>query len=175
MSFCAARLARALNERMMLVSWTETETDKVSYEVQGASGNTYTVVLSKTAAECSCRDWTIRGVICKHVFYVVFRFLRARVPATTLPGSLSTISLVPQTTVPRTCESDKLRRVWEPHRGAWAEPRWEPGDECAICFEAMDPESEYVYWCRFQCGKCVHRRCATGLRGTCPHCRAPWR
>lgn len=178
MAFDPRRVERALEQRLMLI---QTESDAhsaaIEYLVRGNSGTDYSVRLNAAddQATCTCPDHMNRHSICKHILYVLYRILRVPRSVKTLLLALQQANLVPEVRVPGVCQSDVLRRVWQPHRDEWVEPRWEAGDECAICFDEMTPDHEYVYWCRFQCGKCIHRACATqGSIHNCPLCRTHW-
>lgn len=170
------RVARALAQRLQLQGLRAHTASQHTYEVLGTSDTAYEVTLDTAArmAACTCPDHVQRRSVCKHVLYVLFRILRGDATASTLGGVLDSLQLQPARCVPATCQSPVLLRVAGAHP-EWAAPRWEAGDECALCFDELRPDREYIYWCRRQCGKCIHRTCAAGLRGnTCPFCRAAW-
>lgn len=177
------RITRALHERIYLHHAEDDGQGVITYIVTGQSGIEYRITINPAdkVATCTCPDHTTRGSICKHILYVLFRVLRAPLDYTgTLESLIELTLLVPRYSQATICDSDLLRRLWSQYRAAgatWAEPRWERGDECPICFEELKPEKEYVHWCRYQCGKCIHRDCYNHLQmnAQCPLCRARWR
>lgn len=174
------RIDRALAERIYLRGTHATGAD-VMYDVTGQSGNDYKITINQTTktARCTCPDHAVRNSTCKHILYVLFRILRADNSQTTLQDVIQSVDTTPQINQPRVCQSAVLTRIWDKYKTngkAWKEPRWEDKDECPICFDELKPESEYIHWCRLQCGKCLHRSCydAVAMKTLCPCCRSKW-
>lgn len=72
------RLDRALNQRMFLIEFTLDQTTKRPiFMVKGSNKNVYKVYLASIPT-CSCIDYKKRKQPCKHVYFVLFRILKAK-------------------------------------------------------------------------------------------------
>lgn len=146
------RKSRALHEMIYLMERPTEDT----FIVMGSRGYPYTI--RKTSPEvfsCTCMDFEnhedeFPPHRCKHIWFVLLRVL-----------------------VKKGGSSPKRKRshVEEPP----LKKRWEARDECPICFEAMEQESE-LRFCK-ECGKPFHIQCfeqwATyhHRKVPCPYCR----
>lgn len=169
-----ARVQRALTQQRIRLLDTIAPGQ---YLIQGSQDNNWTVHLDGTHVECTCPDNQNRGAVCKHLIFVLIRVLHKPITAArTVRQLLTDVPVAPP--APVECSSDILMRIWQAHPD-WKQPRYVEGAECAVCFEAMDPTREYIWWCRTTCGNTMHRLCieqcmAHGIQ-TCPHCRHSWR
>lgn len=186
-----ARLHRALEQNIILLHETIDVSENHStatYQVQGASGHEYKIIVSDTdAPTCTCPDFSTRGRCCKHIFFVFMNALNCPrnnvLDVVSHPAEVATLlDHRRQANGARGCASaneDKKSSAGPAERREWK------GCECPICLEefseadAVTKGRELIY-CSVECGNNVHSVCwkrwskATGNR-ICPYCRAVWR
>jgi hypothetical protein len=204
-SITLERLARAFEQPIYVTSPATTRGDGIYYfTVQSASSTTTTYTVSvdvnhstrtppdsyadsfagppKPPFSCSCPDHLVRGNTCKHICFVLLRYMR-------LDRSSSLVRLlgisqayfdyyVPPT---RAAGFDYLYKS----RDIRAPPPQIPasvcrqsyeGAECAICCDEMTQKQEIVF-CERGCGQNVHGACMQRWllkNETCVYCRCNW-
>lgn len=172
--------ARALSQRLTVISRERCGTDDLPEEkvlMAGSTGNVYTQHI-KLEPSCDCPH-AKKGNQCKHIIYVMLRVLKA-------PENIAyQLALT----------SPELREVF---RNAAPIPSADYGadgnsgtetdgnrkkieGECPICYCDFEPGKEAIVYCKAACGNNVHKGCmqswiaANGVRrATCPYCRAKW-
>ncbi|KAJ4357677.1 uncharacterized protein N0V89_002253 [Didymosphaeria variabile] len=172
--------ARALSQRLTIISRERVGTDDVPEErvvMAGSTGNVYTQQIGHVPS-CDCPH-AKKGNQCKHIVYVMLRVLKA-------PENIGyQLALT----------SSELRDLF---RNAAPLPNADSGDddqheteldknrkkiegECPICYCDFEPGMEAIVYCKAACGNNVHKGCmqtwiaAKGAgRATCPYCRAKW-
>lgn len=150
------------------------------YNIQSATSphvvyDTY-VDVDSGSLSCSCPDFQTRGSICKHLCFVVLRYLRlpADSPATIALGLSQ-----------RDIERARDRYVARPMAAAAVVVQLQPavvkrldyeGLDCGICCDEMLPAQEIVF-CQHGCGQNAHGECMQRWlhsHDTCVYCRAAW-
>ncbi|KAJ5712807.1 hypothetical protein N7493_009275 [Penicillium malachiteum] len=150
---------------------------KISFDVVGATGNLYKVVVGQVPT-CTCPDLRFRRVPCKHICYALVHALKA---PTNLQYQLAFLS-------------SEIREIWEGSPLCRIQSRVVEDSEgnrkpiegdCPICFvefETDPAKKEEIIWCQGSCGNNVHKGCFADWAKTsrdsgvrCVYCRAPWK
>ncbi|KAJ5714939.1 uncharacterized protein N7483_012120 [Penicillium malachiteum] len=149
---------------------------QISFDVVGATGNLYKVVVGQVPT-CTCPDLRFRRVPCKHICYALVHALKA---PTNLQYQLAFLSSIREI-----WEGSPLCRIQscvvEDNEGN----RKPVEGDCPICFMEFetDPEKkEEIIWCQASCGNNVHKKCFADWAKTtrnsgvrCVYCRASWK
>ncbi|KAJ6024384.1 RING finger domain protein [Penicillium herquei] len=175
------RMHRCALQQMFIMNGKLTEEEnmppQISFDVVGATGNLYKVVVGQVPT-CTCPDLRFRRVPCKHICYALVHALKA--PAN-LQYQLAFLS-------------SEIREIWEGSPLCRIQSRVVENNEgnrkpiegdCPICFMEFetDPEKkEEIIWCQASCGNNVHKGCFADWAKTtrhsgvrCVYCRAPWK
>jgi hypothetical protein len=174
------RLARALSQRLFLISQAQTSDVERSYSVLGSTGNVYRVTIGSRNS-CTCPDAS-RGNLCKHVLFVLVRVLK--IPADNPLSHQRIFSederrdiflLAPpppaQVLAEQRVRQELAKLEGRPDDAAAAvaaaapaapeakrvEQRPTAGLECPVCYEDFGDES--TVFCQFSCGQSVHAEC----------------
>ena len=161
-----ARINRALSQRLCFIETVPEYDDKdhACFRVAGTKGTMYRVTLALEGGRhaCTCWDFKRRHVLCKHVYFMLFKYFQLDVQAwlkdkTLMPDDLDQPQFDTET------EEDKQRRHDVDKEDT----------SCVICCE--DIGDQILTYCD-ECGHRVHSVCmATWLRhssdSSCPYCR----
>jgi predicted nucleic acid-binding Zn finger protein len=157
-----SRLERALSQRIY-VMYMEVDLHKALFEVMGAVGQEYTVVLRDHEATCTCIDFMRRKLPCKHLLNILCKVvhlepLQLRSYKEFLPGAIQRL---------RTGQSvPRIGRDLENERG---------DDTCSICYEDI-LQTDRLDKC-LECKHLFHSDCIhkwLTRNSTCPLCRSPY-
>ncbi|KAF9519645.1 hypothetical protein BS47DRAFT_1312253 [Hydnum rufescens UP504] len=196
------RVERVMQQRFFLVD-RERQDQALSerFKILGSTGNVYDVVIDKLPV-CTCPDAS-KGNHCKHLLFVFLKVLDVPITSSLYyqKALLSTeleeiFSHAPKN--PTILASQRVREAYAVATGSPSKPsssqapppeskhRSPNGDDCAVCYEAMEGDvallETILVWCE-TCHNAVHKECfgqwsntakATGSRLTCVYCRAPW-
>ncbi len=189
-----ARIDRALEERLFLISHHPIAEDPIQgeeFKVLGSTGNVYTVMITKLPT-CNCPDFE-KGNICKHLIFVFLKVLK--VPPTShyyyqkaLLSSevlevlqFSTLWKAEDKSI--TASAKVVQTVQALEKGSASVSTDQlvvrkpiNGEPCAICFDAMN-EKEKIAFCRM-CGNNLHDDCwqrwkKSSTHHDCVYCRTP--
>ncbi|EJD41248.1 hypothetical protein AURDEDRAFT_106240 [Auricularia subglabra TFB-10046 SS5] len=188
------RVHRVMTQRFYMVERRRSgEESREEFKVLGSTGNVYTVVIDKLPS-CDCPD-ACKGNHCKHILFIMLKVLclpqssNLYYQKALLSSELAAIfDAAPS--APTSATSDRLRAAYEQVTGKApkatiedeapaSQGRIEEGDDCAICYEAMDAKKLNLLTFCDLCHKPVHKDCfsqwaRTGRTLTCVYCRAPW-
>eukprot|EP01006_Ploeotia_vitrea_P056329 TRINITY_DN68091_c3_g3_i1.p1 TRINITY_DN68091_c3_g3~~TRINITY_DN68091_c3_g3_i1.p1 ORF type:complete len:316 (-),score=23.45 TRINITY_DN68091_c3_g3_i1:136-1083(-) len=185
-----ARISRAKNQRMFLITEKSVSTDGGelcgSYAVLGSTGNVYDVDICQFP-KCSCPDHQ-RGNLCKHIVFVFLKVLKVDEKSpiiyqkALLQSELKEIfdkrkaatDVIANTTVVNAYLNATNTNDDKQEEGKHADAPL-PDDECAICFELMNG-GEALEQCR-TCHKFLHKECLTQWlkhQTSCCYCRGTW-
>eukprot|EP01116_Phalansterium_solitarium_P017391 TRINITY_DN4270_c0_g1_i2.p1 TRINITY_DN4270_c0_g1~~TRINITY_DN4270_c0_g1_i2.p1 ORF type:complete len:343 (-),score=103.64 TRINITY_DN4270_c0_g1_i2:261-1289(-) len=197
----AARLQRALQQRLYLISRSDVGPLEKKFVVLGSIGNVYDVVISHRPT-CNCPDFG-KGYLCKHLLFVFLRVLRVdrrsvwiyqkallseelREMFATAPPAPAAV-LACKKVVKRYNEiksgKDETPQNDEDDADDGAAVKRRPlADDCPVCYEELKA-SEATVWCKASCGNSVHTDCFDrwalskkrgGEQVSCVWCRAEW-
>lgn len=177
-----ARIKRALAQPIYLIDISSmfgpSGIQECNVHVMGASGSDYIVSLVSNdhTISCTCPDHQRRKRHCKHIYFVLLRYLRMQahdigednITKDTIRNITSRIFEIAIT------NTQTNRPLWIPEKEKEVEPR-DIDDECPICFEDMTDNDKFVR-CRYSCGRRVHAVCydmwQKHNKATCVYCRA---
>lgn len=83
----------------------------------------------------------------------------------------------------RSLVGDRLEDGESSKKGHVAHREPEDGDDCPICFDDLKGDGGELVYCRYGCGKAIHKECferwrqskeRSGEQVTCVYCRTPW-
>lgn len=201
-----ARQQRAATQRILLLGFRSLSSYEFRFEILGSSRSEYEVVFrrldqpeSEVSYLCTCPDFERRLRCCKHIYFV-FRILGLQEHGDHISSRVTSRAIIAFqqrhgesrermlhtaidkdgceiSTTPPTLSSRKPNQILVVAAKDIAE-----NEECAICFELLQPSAsvtEPLVFCQAQCGRSLHRSClerafraATSRR--CPLCRATW-
>lgn len=179
------RLDRALKQRMYLLDINKNNDKDWRFVVEGYSGNHYKLIFNEKGMSCGCPDFTRRGRICKHMYFILGRvFIDQNI--------LNALHKKPNVNVYKysedfekkielflnkdnIIENDKENDENDENDNEEEENEKEEEEEpCSICFEEFG--KELVYDCEV-CKKQIHKECMDRWlkhNKTCVLCRSPW-
>ncbi|KAF2642442.1 hypothetical protein P280DRAFT_467801 [Massarina eburnea CBS 473.64] len=181
--------ARALTQRLTVISRTRCGTSEVPREkvvMAGSTGNVYTQRIGQIPS-CDCPH-AKKGNQCKHIIYVLLRVLKAKenvgYQLALTPSELRDL-FANAAPIPGTEPSDADTNA-DANANASADVN-EDGNrrpiegECPICYADFEPtKRSNIVYCKASCGNNVHKDCmqswaaAKAGKATCPYCRANW-
>eukprot|EP01024_Parvocaulis_polyphysoides_P047494 TRINITY_DN45013_c0_g1_i2.p1 TRINITY_DN45013_c0_g1~~TRINITY_DN45013_c0_g1_i2.p1 ORF type:complete len:355 (-),score=56.13 TRINITY_DN45013_c0_g1_i2:209-1234(-) len=201
------RIERALpgsGHRLFLIQrgglvYDEDNCPKEEFSVLGATGNVYTVEISKQPC-CSCPDNEQRGNICKHILFILLRVLK--VPRDNqivwqkaylteevfeifeFSGGLGDNKVggdvqAPQSVVNAFNAEQRGEQIGENQQVNEDGRRRKVEGDCPICFDELVEGGEELVWCR-TCGNNLHKGCFVRWQqqkrgaATCVYCRSHW-
>lgn len=197
------RIDRAKSQRLYLLT-VDRHVDGwgASFAVLGSTGNVYKVEFG-IKPSCDCPDFLKGRGLCKHVLFIWLRVLRCssddpRIWQEALL-SMELKAAVEPLFGRKACQlssmaTEKVRQAYARATGSTQEPetaevpeRYQckrqeiEGEDCPICFEAMElgeeGQSLLTFCCA--CGNNFHKDCIQRWQrassGHCPLCRQPWR
>lgn len=179
---CERRKERARTQRLYLLGYEGGN----RYRIQGSTAEYVYTVTIQAKPTCTCPDYTRRHYRCKHIFFMLLRYLRVpedRVFDVTLPESILNreserlqhqnthrrvddserwIMRQPDHTVKQRSDSDKTKKEIVVPRKVKSVPRRpiSDDDDCPICLEPMlEKTQEPLVYCEVQCGQNMHLEC----------------
>lgn len=186
----SSRIQRALAQSIYLIDissmFGSSGIQECNVHVMGSSGSDYIVSLvsDNNTISCTCPDQQRRKQHCKHIYFVLIRYLRMReqdideenITKDTIRNIVSRVFEIAiantQTNRPLWVSNtnDEVDEVDE------VEPR-DIDDECPICYEDMIQGDDFIR-CQYSCGRRVHAQCYEMWQrhnthtNTCVYCRA---
>lgn len=168
--------ARAMSQRLTVISRERCGTDEVPEEkvtMAGSTGNVYTQHIGHVPS-CDCPH-AKKGNQCKHIIYVMLRVLKApediayqlALTSSELQTLFKNAAPIPTDACQHDDDNDGNRKPIE--------------GECPICYCDFEPRKEAIVYCKAACGNNVHKGCMQSwiaskgaAKATCPYCRAKW-
>ncbi|KAG2232136.1 hypothetical protein INT48_008878 [Thamnidium elegans] len=193
------RVVRAMKQKMFVISREADARDNSieKFEVLGSVGNNYTVVMGPSI-KCSCMDFALRRVHCKHILMVLLKVYRLPIDnlmfrtlspnkALRLESRSYRRTVDPSILVPEEIRQKILSIGYQNHPDAkpivpenTATRRSLDTSDCPICFEEFEQEAiTTIDFCK-TCGNNVHNECfkmwasTKGSNVTCVYCRNKW-
>lgn len=185
------RIERAISQRLYLLKEIEptasNNTCSRSFDVLGLKGDVYRVIIG-TETKCTCPDWLRRHAHCKHIYFILHRYLKVPLQSELLTLStynelqLAQIFSIQSENQQRSnatvlAPSDNNVRARYEHifvnknvvindtkdvqECKVEEKPLEEDESCPICLEEMtvNDSKQPLIWCRTQCGKHIHAHC----------------
>lgn len=156
------------------------------YAVMGSTGNVYLVKI-KSVPTCTCPDYVGRKRRCKHIYFILIRVMGVSEDKTDNENYLSGELVQMFKKIPKVTHhliaDDKYRQIYEKNKDKITPQKMKEKDQketddlCPICLDDLE-NGEDLDFCKFSCGKSIHKECFTMLaksKGhTCPFCRQSW-
>jgi hypothetical protein len=188
------RIERAISQRLYLLKEIERTTTSAAsdnnfsrlFDVLGSHGDVYHVIIGQHS-KCSCPDWLRRKEHCKHIYFILHRYLK--VPLYSELLTLSTFDDIQlaqifsiqnehqqksnaHTLAPHDNNIlDRYTTIFDHKKNTNVEPKQseekvkekllEEDEACPICLEemTMNDVKQPLLWCKTQCGKHMHEHC----------------
>lgn len=171
------RKQRAVTQRIFLIETIEEKDDFLrEYIIMGSTGNVYNVNITNKPT-CTCPDYTSRINRCKHIYFVLVRIMRVVEPDKNIYTNndlLKMFNNIPEITNVL-CVNSKAKNKYDCSKNKIVTIKND--DLCPICLDDIQNGEEYDY-CKFQCGKCVHKLCFLMWHkknpAVCLVCKSPW-
>lgn len=179
----ANRLVNALVQKLYYIEEVVISNNKKEYKIMGSTGNVYTVTISKKS-ECTCPDYKMRRIRCKHICFVLVRILKVNDKYLLLksftPDNL--VDIFSKASIDRSFvipdESKKKYDELINKPVVDNDNRKENDDMCPICLDDI-VDLNLAYYCKKSCGKNVHIECfdmwAKNKGRVCVFCNTLWK
>ena len=166
----STRKQRGLKERIYLLNAFRNNENEWTLSVKGSSNKIYEIKLSNNDVKCKCMDFSIRGRICKHLYFIIGRVIRTN-------NLLSLINEVDDIKINYELISTLLNDILKNHlqNNKIDNVCYDKNECCSICFEEFG--NEPVEQCQIQCKNTFHSECIKiwiSKNSTCPLCRCEW-
>ena len=168
------RIEKALKQRMYLINASMISENNWKFIVEGSTGIHYDVLINNKLS-CSCKDFTTRHLICKHIYFIIVRVLKNSDLIELVNGQGPNICIF------------SLKLNLNENFNKILNPRFKNNKEtfnvmdimdvCSICYENYVKEDVLV-----KCGlcnnyfhdECISRWLKSATKCTCPLCREMW-
>lgn len=181
---------KALSERLFLVDIKEKKGDELEreFDVMGSTGNVYKVVIKKNST-CKCPDFLFRKNICKHLYFVYLKVLKAKgdFPKVLKKPQLEKLFFNLENVTNNLYANEQFREAYinkikneakTSNNNNLGIKEQKVDDSCPICMDDFEPEGEELDFCKYGCGKSVHKNCfvmwTKKNNGNCVFCRTEW-
>jgi hypothetical protein len=181
----ANRLVNAVTQKLYFIEEKSVDECSREYKIMGSTGNIYTVTISE-ALTCTCPDYKLRKVQCKHIYFVLVRVLKVKSQFINLK-KMSKVDLMvlfasklnlDGSIVISADKKEKYDKAISANTTASNETDRKKNDDiCPICLDDI-LDLKDAYYCKQSCGKNVHIECFNmwaKSKGTiCVFCRVLW-
>ena len=181
---------KALTERLFLVDIKEKSKVELEreFDVMGSTGNVYKVVI-KNNSTCKCPDFLFRKNICKHLYFVYLKVLKGKgnFPKVLKKPRLEKLFFDLENITNNLYANEQFREAYinkikneatgtsDNNLGIKVQ---KVDDSCPICMDDFEAGGEELDFCKFGCGKTVHKNCFEMWNkknsGNCVFCRTVW-
>lgn len=173
------RKYRSLTQRMYLVESLQLHDGfpqplMKAYMIMGSTGNIYKVTIANQCS-CTCPDHLKRQNVCKHIYFVLLRIMKVEhqiissIDQSSDHGCLflnselvAMFDQIPKVAQALCVSLDYHKRYLQTkdEEDQFGQvPQRELNDLCPICLDdLLDPERQVDY-CKYSCGKSVHKLC----------------
>lgn len=176
-----SRLKRGMKQKMYLLSAKyEQNNNNWNFQVKGTT-NDYNLRINKEEMSCTCPDFTGRGRICKHLYFIVGRIgqnedLIYQLEEDIEKGNRGSILSEDELKILSDNLSERLiQRITQINKKPNNEIVNTLNDDCSICFESLKNCS--ISQCVLVCKNYFHEECIDtwlNINTTCPLCRGKW-
>lgn len=152
------RKDRAKYQTMYCLNSEKIKDREWTFDIQGNSDNIYKTYISDKIHTCSCPDFKLRGIRCKHILFVIIRIANDAYTFSEIDNEKNIYDINPA--------FDILLE----HRVMVKKSTID--DDCVICYESMN--NTFTKECS-TCKNTFHTTCIskwTRINNTCPLCRS---
>ena len=180
-SLGGSRKQRAFQQPIYLLKMHPT-TNQIQrkFDVMGTTGNRYLVTIGENVS-CSCPDNSQNNNTCKHIYFIMLRVMkivgnvRKRYKEVRLTEMFKSIPHWIDNGVgfDKTVQKNFANQF----NSVKVEQKFD--DICPVCLEDITGGSKSVDYCKYNCGKSVHRTCYkvwsdVSKKDNCLFCMQPW-
>lgn len=172
----STRKEKAANQRLYLIDCLSKNKDEWNFDIEGSTGTIYKVYLNTKIQKCNCLDFCTRGILCKHILFVILRVAGDK-------KTFNKISIDNKTSIyeinPKFSSFIKRRiKTRTDYTDKTDDNIVLKDDPCAICYEdiAENINKKLLKQCK-HCKFVYHSGCLTvwlRRKNTCPMCRSEW-
>jgi len=144
------RKLKSLTERILLIRfqllYSITYRDGIEFTMLGSSNKIYNVKILRDSdlhCSCNCPDYKFRGTTCKHIYWIGTKFFNTMDP---INWSLSDYNFI--------IDTYRINKNTAGHIGR--------NENCPICLEKINYQTESTICCIYQCYNSVHTICWGG-------------
>jgi hypothetical protein len=146
------RYQRGINQPIYLINMENIiKDDERIFNVLGTTKKKYVITIGNKL-KCTCLDCTIRGKICKHIHFVLFRICKC----TNIENNTVEKRKLMFANIPLFIDSNllvateiKIEKIIQ-----------RMDDCCPICLDDLKNENvNLLNFCQFGCGKSYHKKC----------------
>jgi hypothetical protein len=151
------RRVKSLRERILLIKVSQEEDNKIVCDILSHTDNQYTIQITLLPTDiqvkCSCPDFSMRKVTCKHIYWLGYKKMGYKTPQEW--NKETVLNLV---------DSHLYNVIGR-------------NDTCPICLESIDYNNEQTICCESECHNSVHQICwiryfMTAYNRKCVVCRS---
>ncbi len=171
------RIIRALEQKMFLIKYENTDNYLLNFKIEGSTGTIYNIKFTKDYICCTCPDCQTRRKICKHIYFIFIRILKdesilAKINSLnvcifdidkSIIDKLNFI-LITNRTIDKNNKNDIINEILEEN-------------DCVICFEKCTKENtiDKCSCCKnYFHSKCIEVWLKNSYKKDCPLCRKIW-
>ena len=182
----STRRQRAFTQPIYLLKMNPiTQTIKRSFKVVGSTGTLYTVNIQQYPS-CTCPDHEQNYKICKHLYFIFLRVMKVN---SQIKNSYKDYELVQMfNNIPPYIDHNvAFNKTTETNYnicivngiGEIKKITQKFNDACPICLDDIISDSNNVDYCKYGCGKSVHKKCFkmwnnVSHTNKCAFCRNDW-
>lgn len=180
MSYYNSRLKRGMKQKMFLLSANFDEKIHQWIAMVKGTTNNYTLIINKEEILCTCPDFTGRGRICKHLYFIIGRIGQCEnmlydLESAIEDGNRGSILTNDEYELLHTNLLLRLsqRINQSTNNNDFVEESLT--DDCCICYEPLNIGP--VLQCMNTCKNYIHKDCINmwlNNNTTCPLCRSEW-
>ena len=199
-----SRIEKCKKQKIFLLQINEISDTEKTFEIQGSTGNVYTVKINNELS-CNCPDYIIRRNRCKHIYFVLIRILKCENTEEDYFEDDDLIEMfnnMPKITKLLMAKKKDIKKYnefkneskekkkkkkkkkekekeenEEENENVIQQKEIDKDDDCPICLEKLLNDEEIVY-CKYSCGKSIHKICMNkwiNIKGPiCVYCRGDW-
>ena len=178
----SSRREKAFNEPIYLLNMKKPDNNSNrQFNVMGTSGNKYKITIGNICV-CTCPDFA-NGNLCKHIYFILLRVMKITI-AVKLKYKDEQLQLMFHN-IPHFIADDIAynKNTQDEYKKNFVsemkiiEQKFD--DICPICLDDIPNNNNNVDYCKYGCGKSVHKLCfniLTKNMGTqnCLFCRSKW-
>lgn len=180
----SSRKDRAYTQNIYLLDTikSDNEHEKI-FKVVGTTGNVYTVSINEHSS-CSCPDHTNNGNTCKHIYFIMLRVMKhvgSVKKSWKNPQLQQMFKNIPMFIENNLVVNNKAKINYEQNiKNILVKVEQKFDDICPICLDNIGPTCKNTDYCKYSCGKSVHKLCLSiwsqskNNVTSCIFCRASW-
>lgn len=170
--FCPQRFERGIRQNLFVFNFDTSQSDEniLTFQIHGTSQTIYDVLFDNNEVSCTCMDFKIRHLYCKHIYFIIGKI--GKLSLNQIENIMENCAVVQTRNQKQKSLSTILHRIVKALQKSIKQFKNGNGETCCVCIDRMDP----VETC-MECENCknkFHKICLLSWinekRG-CPLCR----